>query len=248
LLRRIYGPGVYRRYWLARRPVAHLIEEARTMLDFNTREVSFEDDDILGPPESEQWLEEFAPAWKQEIGLLMYANVCPLTINKASDRSLELLSELLTSVQMGVQAARPQSLELFNRSLQNEQRVRAAYQRLVSVGLRVKLEVIVGLPVEDPLDDAIDTIKMCQRAAPGTFIACFPLMLYPGTSLYKRCRRLGIPLNDHCEYEWHSGEGSVKFDPLTQKRIRNLTKMATMFVKYNLDENWMRAIVYNNKL
>ena len=124
---------------------------------------------------------------------------------------------------------------------------------LTSYGVKVKLEVIIGLPdveglVPDPIHDAIKTIQMCQRisrAVPEnmTWTSCFPLMLYPGTQLWKKSMEAGVPLNDACEFEWHSGEGSVKFDPITQRRIKNMTKMATMFIKYNMSERWMRALM-----
>ena len=58
--------------------------------------------------------------------------------------------------------------------------------------------------------------------------------------------KAGVPLNDACEFEWHSGEGSVKFDTVTQIRIRNMTKLATMFIKYNMSERWMRALMDMN--
>ena len=89
---------------------------------------------------------------------------------------------------------------------------------------------------------------MCQRisreAPPDTtWTSCFPLMLYPGTSLWEKAIKAGVPLSEACEFEWHSGEGSVKFEPLTMKRIKNMTKMATMFIKYDMSERWMRALI-----
>jgi len=243
LIRKHYGADLYNKFWMTRRPVKHLINEAKVLLEFDTKEVSLEDDDALAGTDVESWLESFTYAWKKEIDLPMYANVTPQTVVNASDKTLNILATLVNSVQMGVQTARLDSLKLFNRSFQKETQVKKAYERLCSFGIKVKLEVIIGLPVQDPLGDALDTIKLCLRVAPGGFITCFPLMLYPGTALYRKCISEGIPLNDDCEYEWHSGEGSVKFDPETSRRIKNLTKMATFFVKYNIDERWMRAFI-----
>ena len=243
LIRKHYGADVYNQYWMTRRPVEHLIDEAKALLEFDTQEVSLEDDDALAGADVESWLESFTQAWKNEICLPMYANVTPQTVMKASDKTLKTLSRLVTSVQMGVQTARPESLKLFNRGFQKETQVKKAYERLSSFDIKVKLEIIIGLPVPDPIGDALDTIKLCQRVAPGGFTACFPLMLYPGTALYRKCLAEGVPLNDHCEYEWHSGEGSVRFDPETARRIKNLTKMATLFVKHNIDVRWMLALI-----
>ncbi len=243
LIRKHYGADLYNKFWMTRRPVEHLINEAKALLEFDTQEVSLEDDDALAGADVESWLESFTHAWKKEIGLPMYANVTPQTVVKASDKTLKTLSRLVTSVQMGVQTARADSLKLFNRGFQKEAQVKEAYERLGSFGIKVKLEIIIGLPVQDPIGDALDTIKLCQRVAPGGFTSCFPLMLYPGTALYGKCLVEGTPLNDNCEYEWHSGEGSVKFGPETGRRIKNLTKMATLFVKHNIDERWMLALI-----
>lgn len=243
LVRRFYGAKAYSTFCLSRRPISKLIEEAKIFLEYPTQEVSLEDDDILVGDSIEQWLEEFTSAWKREIGLPTYANVTPITVLNVSDKTLQTLASLVNSVQMGVQTARKESLKLFNRQFQTEEMVKQAYDRLTSFEIKVKLEFIFGLPVSDPVEDAIDSIKMAQRICAGTFVAAFPLMLYPGTELTLWCEKNNVPLNDECIMEWHTGIGSIKFDKVTENRIKNLTKMATFFVKYNIGERWMRALI-----
>ena len=187
------------------------------------------------------------------IDLPMYANVTPQTVVKATDEALDTLAGLADTVQMGVQTTGGDSAKLFNRHFQDEQQIIDACKRMIDHGLKkIKLEVIIGLPnidglVPDPIDDAINTIQMCQRISAvgpeNMWTSCFPLMLYPGTALWEKAMKANIPLNDACDFEWHSGEGSVKFDALTSKRIKNMTKMATMFIKYNMSERWMRALI-----
>ena len=67
--RKSYGAKAYKEYWLARRPVENMIEEAKLFLKHPTKEVSFEDDDVLyGTHEGgdgTQWLSEFKKAWKK---------------------------------------------------------------------------------------------------------------------------------------------------------------------------------------
>ena len=234
-----------------------MIKEAKLYLKFDTKEVSFEDDDVLyGTHEGAdgtEWLEEFTKAWKKEINIPMYANATPQTVVKSTSAALATLSELVDTVQMGVQTTQGDSSRLFNRHFQDEAQVIEACKILTDYGIKVKLEVIIGLPnidnlVPDPVTDAVNTIKMCQRItrevpANTTWTSCFPLMLYPGTALWDKAKKAGIPLSEACEFEWHSGEGSVKFDPLTMRRIKNMTKMATMFIKYDISERWMRALI-----
>jgi hypothetical protein len=39
------------------------------------------------------------------------------------------------------------------------------------------------------------------------------------------------------------GIPSILFAPEVVKRLRNICKLATMFVKYNVEERWMRALI-----
>ena len=243
LLKAEYGMKEYKKYWLTRRPIHDIIEEAKIFLDFPTREVALEDDDMLYGKDIDEWLPDFTVAWKRKIGLPIIGNVTPNTVVKVSDKTLDTVSELVAVVQMGVQAARRETLKLFNRQFQNEEQVANAADRLRSHGIAVKLELIVGAPIEDPVGDAIDTIKLAQRVGAGSFIAAFPLMVYPGTALQKWCVKNDVPMRDNCTYECYGGLGSIRFDPDTQKKITNISKLAAFFVKYNVDERWMRALI-----
>ena len=239
-----FGWKDYSKYWLTRRPIDHIIEEAKIFLEFSTKEVALEDDDMLYGKEIDAWLPEFTAAWKKDIGLPIFGNVTPKTVVNVSDKTIETLAELVAVVQMGVQAARRETLKLFNRQFQDEAQVAKAVQRLAAHGIPVKLELIIGAPVEDPIGDALDTIKLAQRVAvPGTFVVAFPLMLYPGTALHKWCLKNNVPIRDDCSYDFYSGTGSVRFDPGIQKKLTNIAKLAAFFVKCNVDERWMRALI-----
>lgn len=242
LLKAEYGWTEYKKYWLTRRPIRDIIEEAKIFLDFSTKEVALEDDDMLYGKDIDKWLPKFTAAWKREIGLPIIGNVTPNTVVKVSAKTLDTVAELATVVQMGVQAARSETLKLFNRQFQNEEQVASAADRLKSHGIAVKLELIVGAPVVDPVGDAIDTIKLAQRIGSGTFVSAFPLMVYPGTALQEWCVKNNVPLRDDCTYECYGGVGSIRFDPDTQRKITNISKLAAFFVKYNVEERWMRAI------
>jgi hypothetical protein len=205
--------------------------------------VALEDDDMLYGKEIDEWLPKFSAAWKQNIGLPIICNVTPKTVVKVSARTLDTMAELVTVAQMGVQAARRETLKLFNRQFQDEEQVANAVERLRKRGIPVKLELIVGAPVDDPVGDAIETIKLAQRVGAGMFVAAFPLMLYPGTKLQKWCLENNIAMRDDCTYECYGGVGSIRFDHEIQKKITNISKLAAFFVKYNVEERWMHALI-----
>jgi radical SAM superfamily enzyme YgiQ (UPF0313 family) len=238
-----FGWKEYSKYWLTRRPIDHIIEEAKIFLEFPTKEVALEDDDMLYGKEIDEWLPKFSAAWKQNIGLPIICNVTPKTVVKVQGKTLDTMAELVTVAQMGVQAARNDTLKLFNRQFQDEEQVANAVKRLRKRGIPVKLELIVGAPVDDPVGDAIETIKLAQRVAAGMFVVAFPLMLYPGTTLQRWCLENNIAIRDDCTYECYGGVGSIRFDTEIQKKITNISKLAAFFVKYNVDERWIRTLI-----
>jgi len=156
---------------------------------------------------------------------------------------LSSLKRIVNVVGMGIQAIRPESLKLFNRAWDNEERMKRAYDRLRSFGYAVNLQCIVGLPVDDPVEDAMDTIKGMQRIGPGSICSCYPLMIYPGTAMEKYCRERNIKLNDECVGDTNTAIPNVLFSPEVTKRLRDICKLGTLFVKYNVDERWMRALI-----
>ena len=118
-----------------------MIEEAKLFLQFPTKEVSFEDDDVLyGTHEGAdgtEWLSEFTKAWKKEINIPMYANVTPQTVVKATDEALATLAELADTVTMGVQTTGGDSSRLFNRHFQDENLVIEAVKIMTGYGVKV---------------------------------------------------------------------------------------------------------------
>ncbi|MBW1685108.1 MAG: cobalamin-dependent protein [Deltaproteobacteria bacterium] len=242
-LRRVFGARDHKRYYLARRPLSAIIAEARELLEYDTVEVEWVDDDVFAGADVEDWIPHFAGVWKEEIGLPMYVSTTSRNALKVSDAVLSALKGVVNCIGMGVQAIRPESLALLNRSWDSEARMKAAYDRLTSFGYSVNLQAIVGLPVEDPVEDALETVRGMQRIGPGSVCSCYPLMIYPGTVMEKYVAERGIDLNAVSGGDTNSGVTDILFPPETAKQLRNICKLATLFVKYEVDEKWMRALL-----
>jgi hypothetical protein len=144
---------------------------------------------------------------------------------------------------VGLQAVKKETLKLFNRKEQTKQMFKKVIDRLGSFDIPTKIDVIIGNPVQNPVDDAIETIKFVQSLEGNVIVTVFPLMLYPGTRLAEWCVENKIALNDECNFNWYSGVGSIKFEPDTNKKIRNLTKLGHFFVTHKVSEGWIRALI-----
>ncbi len=240
----IYGSEAHKRFFLSRRPVSVIIDEAKEILRLGkTAEMEWGDDDIFTGANMETWLPEFVDLWEAEIGLPLYVQTTSRYALKASDNALASLKRIVNCVGMGVQAFRPESLKLFNRGWDNEEQMKKAYDRLTSFGFSVNLQAIVGLPIEDPVGDAIDTVKCLKRIGPGSICSVYPLIIFPGTILEKYCKDSNIALNDSCSMDTNTGISNISFPPEVTRKIRNISKLATFFVKYNVDERWMLPLI-----
>jgi radical SAM superfamily enzyme YgiQ (UPF0313 family) len=237
----MFGACDYKRYYLEHRPLGDVLDELKEIVSYDTTEIEWVDDDFFAG--DEKWLLELAGEWRSVVNRRMYVSATSHSVLKASDKLLDRFSRIVNVVGMGVQAGRPDSLKLFNRQWDNEAKMKAAYDRLVSFGYSVNLQCIVGLPVVDPVEDAIDTIKCMQRIGAGSICSCYPLQVYPGTELEKYCKNSGIDLNDTCSGDTNSGVTGIRFDYRTAKILRNICKLATLFVKYNIDDRWLRALI-----
>ncbi len=240
---KIFGQDAHKRYYLSRRPFSVVIAEAKEFLNYKTVEVEWVDDDIFSGADVENWVFEFVNLWEKEIGLPMYVSTTSYNALKVSDNVLASLRRIVNCIGLGIQAIRPESLKLFNRSWDNEAKMKAAYDRLRSFGYAVNLQCIVGLPVEDPVEDALETIKGLQRIGAGSICSCYPLMIYPGTAMEKLCEEKGFLRNTACNQDTNSGNPGLVFPAKTIKQLRNICKLATLFVKYDISEKWMRALI-----
>lgn len=239
----IFGRDAHREYYLSRRPLNAIIREAKELLKYKTKEIEWVDDDIFFGSDIETWIPEFVDIWEKEVGLPMYVSTTSYHVLKVSDNVLASLRKIVNCIGVGIQAIRPESLKLFNRAWDNEAKMKAAYDRLKSFGYNVNLQCIVGLPVADPIEDALETIKGLQRIGAGSICSCYPLMIYPGTAMEKLCEEKGFLRNASCNGDTNSGIPGLVFPAKTVKQLRNICKLATLFVKYNISEKWMRALI-----
>jgi radical SAM superfamily enzyme YgiQ (UPF0313 family) len=239
-----FGSDNFKRYFLHRRPVDVMIEEVRDIIRYGqTYEIQWCDDDVFSGYNMENWLMEFSKKWQEEFRLKAYIQASTQSCLSVPDEVLLEVSKITDCVGIGIEAIRPFSLKLFNRQWDNEEKMKKAYDRLKSFGLSVNMQAIVGLPVEDPVEEALDTIMGMQRIGAGSICSVYPLQILPHSQIEKYCKENGFLFHDTNIKETNTGIVDIKFDSLTSKRLKNICKLGTMFVKYNINEDWMRALI-----
>jgi radical SAM superfamily enzyme YgiQ (UPF0313 family) len=228
-----FGRKAHKNYFMRHRPLDHVLSELNEIMRYDTHELEWVDDDVFAG--DEEWLLRFLP----HVPVPMYVSATSHSILKASDRLLREMRKKVNVVGMGIQAIRPSSLKLLGRPWDNEKKMKAAYDRLVSYGYRVNLQAIVGLPIDDSLEDAIETVMGLQRIGKGSICSVYPLMVYPGTKMYEYCK-------DWPRSRFSTGDTSTGYGDLSlphQEEIKNLCKLATFAVKYGIDESLLRILI-----
>ena len=243
----LFGSKAQSNYFLGRRDIEKIIEEGKIVKKYPTDEIEWVDDDLFAGRHSEKWLSRFIDVWEKEMNLPMYVSTTSISTLRASDELLKKLKNIVNCVGLGVQAIRPESLRMFNRQWDTEELEKKAYDRLVSFGYHVNLQAIVGLPIADPVEDALDTLEGMKRIGKGSIISLYPLQIYPHTHIGKIAEERGFKLNENCQGDTNTGIGGISFSPEVEKKLRNLCKFGTLYVKGEIDGLWESAL-RNGKL
>lgn len=235
--RRLYGTG---KNHITHRNMDDIFKEALYIKDC-TKEIEWVDDDILCG--DNDWLTEFLNRWIREIGLPMYISTTSINAIRTPIEVLLLMRKVVNCIGIGVQAVRPESLKLMNRQWDSKDKVKKAYDRLTSLGFRVNMQGIVGLPIPDPVEDALDTVEALCDIGPGSIVSIYPLQLYPGTRMLKYSLDNGYKLNQECVGDTNTGLPAIDFGYKINNRLRNICKLATMVVKYGINRNWLESML-----
>jgi radical SAM superfamily enzyme YgiQ (UPF0313 family) len=172
----------------------------------------------------------------------MYVSTTSISALKADSDLLDLMSGSVNCIGLGVQAIRPDSLKLVNRGWDSEEQIKKAYDKL-NIFFNVNLQCIVGLPVKDPIEDALDTIEGMVRIGKRSIASCYPMQVYPNTRMERYCKDNGYILNENCLGDTNSGLPGIDFGDKINKQIVNICKLATMVIKYGIDRKWLISML-----
>ena len=148
--------------------------------------VYFNDDDFT---RDHIWLHEFLDVYSREINLPFYAAI------RAENATMDILIELAKancfSLSLSLESAVPETLKLLRRGSIGCADVSRCVEDCKRLGIRSRLLNMIGLPVDDPLQDALETLKFNMQVEPtesGTSI----FQPYPKTDSWKLCLEKGL--------------------------------------------------------
>ncbi|MBN1424001.1 B12-binding domain-containing radical SAM protein [Candidatus Fermentibacteria bacterium] len=202
------------------------IDEVRSRYPLGV--VWIDDDTFLLKPHG--WMERFARAYRQRIGL-------PLSCNVRADLVTESVIRLLrdaglNSVWMGVECGNEEvSRRILRRNLSTDQ-IRAAAGVLRDAGVMVVTQNLLGLPVDKPYEIDKETLDLNLRIRP-TYAWSSILYPYPGTAIEAYAREHGFLTGEPHYLETNKRTSMLKFpSPRVRRRIENLHKLFGLMARF----------------
>lgn len=136
------------------------------------------------------WLEEFAAAYKKDIGLPLFCQASPTTLS--ADKLDLLIDAGLCYVEMGIQTGSPKMRRIFHRPESDEKVIAGAELIHARQGklLPPDYHVILDSPWETA-DDRLDTVRLLAKLPKPFGLAIASLIYFPETELHRRARAEG---------------------------------------------------------
>ena len=147
--------------------------------------VYFNDDDLAG---HKKWFQEFLPKYTERISLPWG---CEIRASSVDYETVKLMAKSkCKTIFIGLESANPETLKVLGRTVSVEQ-VEKVCNWCAELGINVSLENMIGLPVEDPLKDALETLEFNIRV-PQIHSWCAIYQPFPQTELWQYCIDKGL--------------------------------------------------------
>ena len=204
----------------------NMISEIKaTKEEYGLELVYFNDDNLAA---DHNWLLEFCDRYKREVGLPFCGSI---SANSVNSRILEVMSSAGCSfLNIALESANPQTQKFLGRGFMTNQQIKDACDACKSFGIKVRLQNMIGLPLDDPLGDALETLRYNQMINPMDSWASI-FQPYPKTELWNYCIEKGF-INEDAKGKKFFEETCLNI-PQAQK-INRLCKWWFFMVRYQI--------------
>jgi radical SAM superfamily enzyme YgiQ (UPF0313 family) len=187
----------------------------------------------------DDWLEEFADKWPEQVGLPFFCNVRANLIVRKPHKVEFLKQAGCATVSMGIEAASETvRYELLKRRMTKEDIVQAGHM-IRDAGIEITASNILGLPTST-LEDDLETMRL-NAAARITYSYALIFQPYPGTELGQFAQGGGYmegTFDDIAELAWE--HSVLTFDDDDEKRqIEHLQRWFAIGAQYP----WLELVI-----
>lgn len=224
-----------------RKTVDNTIAEIQdTRQRFGLEIVLFIDDNFIGlGKKDERWIEEFSKKYGEKVALPF---VCCVRANRVDEDVVrDLYHAGLRRVHFSLESADPDvQKNLLKRGQITNDDVRRAVGLFKKYGVWCRMQNMIGLPVENPLQDALNTLWFNMKCdVDDSWVTLY--QPYPRTRLGEYCKEKGFvrgELADCCAASYFD---ESRLELPDKERIERLHKWWPLITKYRLP----RELVYD---
>lgn len=221
---------------MSRRVSPHkMVDEIlQVKLQYGLETVYFNDDDLAGDKE---WLKLFCELYKERINLPFCGS---MRANSATREIVAMLADAgATFMNLALESANPTTQKILGRGFITNEQVEQACIDCAEVGIKVRLQNMIGLPVDDPLQDALDTLEFNISVYPTDSWASI-FQPFPGTEMWQYCVDKELI---------NTGTQSANFYEGTQLNIKDAEKINRLhkwwffIVKHQLPKELIKILI-----
>lgn len=222
-----------------RRSVDHVVAEIAAIRSrYPLEKINFLDDNFL---QQRDWLKEFCQRYRIEVGLPFLVNVRANLVEEEMVR--ELCAAGLEMVNFALESADPiVQRDVLNRGEFSNDSVAATLAIFRKYKVRVRMQNMIGLPLDDPLADALNTLQFNLRhRVDDAWVSIF--QPYPRTRLARYCLEKGFIADDGLDHCAESFFDESRLEIADKEKITRLQKWWYFIVRYNLPFDLVKILL-----
>ncbi len=227
------------RRWFDRRSVEHVAAELNALRDsYPLEKVLFIDDSFI---QSRSWLDEFLAGYTAEVRLPW---LCSLRVNCLDEELAERMFESgLEMVNYALESADPDVQQrLLHRGHISNGDVIRAISLFNRFGVRARMQSMIGLPLSNPLEDALNTLQFNVRNR-VTDAWCSIFQPYPRTALGQYCVDHGYVSPDQLRHCSESFFDESRLDIPNKAELYALQKLWYFVIEGELPIELVRILI-----
>ncbi len=215
-----------------RKTVENVIDEIQTIrTHYPVSKINFIDDNFIY---KRSWINEFCRVYKEKIGLpflisLRVNLLDEVLISTLHEAGLEMVNFAIESTNSMVQK------QVLNRGDFSNESVGQSIALFKQYGIRVRMQNMIGLPVPNPLEDALSTLKFnLEHQVEDSWVSIY--QPYPRTRLGVYCEEQGYISGkclDNCADSFFS---ESRLNIPDKEKLYRLQKWWYLIVRYQLPE------------
>jgi anaerobic magnesium-protoporphyrin IX monomethyl ester cyclase len=196
--------------------------------------VYFNDDDFPGDKE---WLQEFCQKYKEKVNLPYCGSMRASSVNR---EIIKMMADSGCSfMNIALESANPETQKFLRRGFITNEQVENACNDCKEFGIKVRLQNMIGLPVDDPLKDALDTLAFNIKINPtDSWSAVF--QPFPKTDLWRECLEKGLITEQTQAVNFYEG---TQLNIKDAEKINRLYKWWFFIVKHQLPIELVKILI-----